>query len=54
MTYSTRVPYIARIALSGEVLGMAYDNTVGGLETGACQGFWSYWFSAGVPVARSH
>ena len=32
---------------------MAYQP-VGGLETGAWQGFWSYWFSAGVPVARSH
>lgn len=53
MTYSTRVPYTARIALSGEVLGMAYQP-VDGLETGAWQGFWSYWFSASVPVARSH
>jgi hypothetical protein len=53
MTHLTPVPNTARFALSGDVLCMACKTEVG-LESAGWQGFWGYWFSAGVPVARSH
>ncbi|WP_192035430.1 hypothetical protein [Halomonas sp. YLGW01] len=44
----------ADLALAGEDLCVGETRGLDGVETGGWPRFWSYWFSAGVPVARSH
>ncbi len=42
------------LALVGDAARVGERLAEAGREDGGWPRFWSYWFSAGVPVARSH